>query len=604
MPSSTHVPYSNAPFQRCLLISLWCGLCAGLVEGPALVILARLGQKRFTFAAVESVWISPLFNLLFFATAGLALMAVGACLRKAPPVRLCIFTFASLIFLDWLMLGRLLAAYAVVAVALGLAAAITRWFGRHEAAALAFIRRTLPWMAAWAALLLLVIEGGGWLRERAANAKLPPAAPGLPNVVLIVVDTLRADHLSAYGYSRRTSPNLDALARKGVLFEHAIATSSWTLPSHASMLTGLYPHEHGAQIRSFDARSPTLPGVLRERGYRTAAFSANDICFTRLVGFGTGFTRFEDFAHSLGGLASRTFYGRALEKSIWAAGLAADPRHRTAQQVNASALRWIARERSRPFFVMLNYMDVHEPYISPSSRLLERLLRGRFLPKTSEQIRREVAVYDAQIGSVDLRISELVDELSRRGLAGHTLVVVTSDHGQLFGEHGLFYHANALYLDLIHVPLLLFWPAHVPAGMRISTLASTAQLPATILELTGSDRRDIFPGPSLARLWRSGIAGDWPYPLSELAQFHWAGNEAAPNYRGSMASLVSPRWHYIAHQTLGEELYDWLRDPGEQHNLAGRAEAVPVMADFRQRMARLTSRESHVKAVATGQQPR
>jgi arylsulfatase A-like enzyme len=200
-------------------------------------------------------------------------------------------------------------------------------------------------------------------------------------------------------------------------------------------------------------------------------------------------------------------------------------------------------------------------------------------------------------------IEELVDELNRRGLAGHTLVVVTSDHGQLFGEHGIFYHGKALYLDLIHVPLLLLWPAHVPAGLRIPTLVSTSQLPATILELAGSGHRDIFPGPSLAKSWRSGLADDWPYPPSELAQFHRVGNETAPNYHGSMASLVGPRWHYIAHQTLGEELYDWQRHPGEQHNLAGTAEAAPVMADFRRRMAAVTHGESRVKAV-NGQQPR
>lgn len=316
MPSSTRVPVADAFLPRCIVLGLWCGLCAGLLEGPALIILARLGQNRFGFAAVESIWVSPLFNLLFFPTAGLALMAVAAGLRKPVPMRLCIFTFAFLIFLDWLMLGRLLAAYAVAAVSLGLAAAISRWFARHEAAAMAFTRRTLPWMAAWAALMLLVIEGGGWLRERAANAELPAAAPGSPNVVLIVVDALRADHLSSYGYSQRTSPNLDALAQKGVLFEHAFASSSWSLPSHASMLTGLYPHAHGAELRSFDARSPTLPGVLGERGYRTAAFSANGVWFTRLAGFGRGFTRFEDFEHSLGGLASRTFYGRASRSSF------------------------------------------------------------------------------------------------------------------------------------------------------------------------------------------------------------------------------------------------------------------------------------------------
>jgi glucan phosphoethanolaminetransferase (alkaline phosphatase superfamily) len=193
--------------------------------------------------------------------------------------------------------------YALLTLAVGIAVQFTRWFRKHEAATLFFWRRSLPWIAAVALFALIGIQSGLWLWERMATKNLPRVALGLPNVLVIVVDTLRADHLSSYGYKRLTSPNIDRLAREGILFETALATSSFTLPSHASLLTGLYTYEHEAEWMNpkalFSCQCPTLAEALRSLGYRTGAFSANLFWFTHEYGFGRGFIRFDDFFQTI-----------------------------------------------------------------------------------------------------------------------------------------------------------------------------------------------------------------------------------------------------------------------------------------------------------------
>lgn len=196
----------------------------------------------------------------------------------------------------------------------GLAVTFSRWFYAHPEGMSRFFRRSLPWVVAVAVLAFVGIQGGSWLKERWEVASLPPSASDAPNIMVIVVDTLRADHLSSYGYVRPTSPNIDNLARQGVLFESAFSTAPWTAPAHASLLTGRYPYEHrtfwiGTQIPYLDDSYPVLPEALRERGYRTVAFSGNTDWFTRRTGFERGFMRFEGYFHSPVEAVMRTYYG-------------------------------------------------------------------------------------------------------------------------------------------------------------------------------------------------------------------------------------------------------------------------------------------------------
>jgi arylsulfatase A-like enzyme len=469
----------------------------------------------------------------------------------------------------------------------------------------------LPWIAAVALFALIGIQSGLWLWERMATKNLPRVALGLPNVLVIVVDTLRADHLSSYGYKRLTSPNIDRLAREGILFETALATSSFTLPSHASLLTGLYTYEHEAEWMNpkalFSCQCPTLAEALRSLGYRTGAFSANLFWFTHEYGFGRGFIRFDDFFHSINDMMLRTFYGRVIEQFVLRRlGFEDIPARKRASDINRAALSWIESDQTRPFFVLLNYMDTHDPYLppqpyrntfsslkNPGGVLNWRL--GRNDPQmTPEELQGEVDAYDGGIVYVDHHIGQFLAELQKSGPAGNTLVVLTSDHGEALGEHGLYLHGNSLFREAIHVPLIFWWPGQIPAGVSVARPVTNAALPATIMDLLGADNQMLFPSAPLTKLWENPKTHSaWPYPLTEIGQMTWLP-EISPVYHGSIKSLVSPQWHYIEHETLGTELYDWQNDPQELHNLVVSPETSSEGARLSLQLRQIFSNDSTI----------
>ncbi len=369
-------------------------------------------------------------------------------------------------------------------------------------------------------LAFIFIEGGSRLRERFAINQLPPASPSSPNVLLIVADTLRSDHLASYGYSRQTTPAIDALAAEGVLFENSFSTSSYTLPSHASLLTGRYPRDHHVEWdtshRPPKRAVPNLPQELQSIGYRTGAFSANTFFFTREHGFGRGFLHFEDFFHSLSDMAWRTAYGGIVTRYVRPRiGLEDLPGRKYAVDVTAEAERWIRRDTERPIFVIANYIDCHDPYLPPQP------FRSKFstiknpgglinsklhIPKslTDEQLQSEIDAYDGAIAYIDSQVSRLVSAVQKMTPDRELLVIFTSDHGEEFGEHGGFLHQRHLYRELIQVPLIVWEPGHVPRGKRLSQPVSNASIPATVMGLLERDS-DLFPVPSLEPLWE-GIA--------------------------------------------------------------------------------------------------
>ncbi|MBA3914746.1 MAG: sulfatase [Acidobacteriales bacterium] len=517
---------------------------------------------------------------------------------------------AAVIFLavyDWLSLTGRLHYLACLLLAAGCAAVLSPKFtgdgkpGRWP-------RRVAYAVAGWV-LIFVLVYGGSYLKERRAIASLPAARPGAPNVLVIIVDTLRADHLSSYGYSRLTTPNLDALAASGVLFENAIAPSSWSLPSHASLMTGRYPSEHGLENvgpqpwlgwgKNGLGGFRTLGEALAAQGYRTGAFSANRLYFTSSLGFGRGFSRFDDDFSSPEDAFLRTLYGRKIarryfyrsEKSwatrlISALGLNAlrdqDSEgsgdyggaygvRKRAKDVNREVRQWVDGDRSRPFFACLNYLDVHFPYGVP---------RDYSRPAWDSGSDRDE--YDAGLAYEDDYIGRLLQDLKQQGLQ-NTLVILTSDHGESLGDHGLSYHGAALYWELVHVPLILSWPGHVPAGVRIPTPVTNAAIPATVTDLTGHPDQAL-PGPPLNLLWTNPLAAaSWPSPISQLAQTDTivAKDRALASKiplatDADMDSLVTGQWQLIRHAQRGVQLYDWRKDPGETEDLAHTEQGLAV----------------------------
>lgn len=610
-----------SPVRSLLIVGLGSGVFAGFLEGLGLLLFQRINWARWgpmMHVSWEIVWISPIVDAVLFLLLALICGIAARLAPRLPAVRVFVFLLTFLSVYDWLTLTSRLLRAACVLLALGVAVAFTRWCGKRESSFLHFWKRATPWVVAAWILAFALIQGGKWLEERNAVAQLPAAAPGAPNVLVIVVDTLRADHVSSYGYARPTSPTFDRLAQQGVRFQNAISACSWSLPSHVSLLTGRYQFEHG--VGSVQPEPwlgwgdkgmggfPALGEALERKGYRTGAFSANRTYFSRDLGFGRGFLHFEDYFQSPSDAFVRTLYGRefariylkrsehslvkrTLRKLGFTGLLDQDAEgsgsyggafgvRKRAAAVNQEVTDWIDRDRQRPFFAFLNYFDVHDPYGGP-----------RDYAKPSWPQQTDVDAYDNGVKYVDDHIGQLMAELERRGLADHTLVVITSDHGESLGQHHLRTHGKALYWELIHVPLAIWYPGHVPAGTAVATPVTNAAIPATIMDLLGAGAESQFPQSSLSALWQTGGAPNWPDPLSELAHNAISDKEdqlaralIPTASTGAMKSLVTPQWQFITHETMGEQLYDWVRDPAESNNLVHQPEGQATAGNLQSRM--------------------
>jgi arylsulfatase A-like enzyme len=614
-----------SPGWLLLLVGVGWGIATGFVEAAGLLVFQRLNWARWgpmMHVSKEIFWISPVVEAIFFFSLAMICGIVVRFVPRLPAVRVVVFLLTFLSVYDWLTLTNRLYHRACLLLALGAGVAFARWCGEREVAFLQFCKRATPRVVAAWVLVFAGIQGGQWLHERSAIAQLPPAASGAPNVLVIVVDTLRADHVSSYGYTRPTTPNLDRIARQGVLFESAISTSSWSLPSHVSLVTGRYLFEHGVgnvqpepwlgwkntSLGGF----ATLGEALQQRGYRTGAFSANRPYFSRDLGFGRSFIHFEDYFHSPADMFVRTLYGRefariylkrsdhslvkrTLRRLGWTGLLDQDAEgsgsyggafgiRKRADVVNKEALDWIGQDRQRPFFAFLNYFDAHDPYGGP-----------RDYPKPAWPQQATIDAYDDGVKYVDDYIQHLMEELDRRGLTTNTLVIITSDHGESLGQHHLETHGRALYWELIHVPLVIYCPGHVPAGVKIERPVTNAAIPATVLSLMGADD-STFPGPALSLLWKTPMAATrWPDPLAELAQNKYPGkhdkeaDQLVPTATsGAMRSIISSKWQLITHEKLGDQLYDWTRDPEESTDLISTPEGKTYALSLKSEMEGLT----------------
>ena len=595
-----------ASVKTLVLVGAWFGLVGGLVEGAALLVFQRLNWRRWgpmVHVSKEILWISPIVDLLLFVALGLLVALCARISRRLPAMRLLVFLLTFIGAYDWIALTEHIYHIACALLAAGVAVAVNRHVRPQERRCLQLWQQSMPLLAAVVLLLAVGMKSGEWLAERNRIAGLPAAARGSPNVLLIVVDTLRADHVSSYGYSRLTTPNLDRVAREGVLFDNAIAPCSWTLPSHASLLTGRYPSDHGMQNaqpmpwlgwgRSSLRGYLTLGEALETRGYRTGAFSANQTYFTSNVGLGRGFVHFEDYFQSPRDMFLRTFYGgeiarvylnrtehSKITRAIRFLGLGSllDNRKR-ADELNREVLSWVGTDRSRPFFAFLNYIDLHDAYWLPRGSVETRWTGGTRIDQ-----------YDNALTYVDAYLRELLHELERRQLAKDLIVIITSDHGETLGQHHLEFHGITLYREELWVPLVFWYPGHIPAGLRQDMPVSIASIPETIIELLGSGTQKTFPQRALSPLWRSGqIIADWPKPISELAQNEIVSKEdrAAGKIEptaidGDLVSVVTSDWHFIRHSRFGDQLYRWKDDQGEVNNVISAPEGKAIASELTQ----------------------
>ena len=380
------------------------------------------------------------------------------------------------------------------------------------------------------------------------------AQPPEHNLLLIVVDTLRADHLGSYGYERSVSPEIDELASRGVRFERAYATAPWTQPSVASILTGLYPASHGADrlLRVLPASADTLAERLQQAGYTTAAVVSHYLLGPRF-GFDQGF---ETFVH----------------------GTAVDAGRFSTPGVSTRAnelLGRLAREE-RPFFLFLHYFDPHYAYERhPHFGYAAAEGVGRLTGKQSvEELRAlepppdaaETAfvrdLYDEEIRFTDAGIGRVLDQLARLGLADSTVVVLVSDHGEEFWERGWLGHTRTLHDELVRVPLIVRSPGIAPR--TVSEPISLVAMVPTLLELLGLEAGASQAG-SFASLLRSdaGYAGE---PIYLETEYFARGPQATRPERKH--AVIEGTWKLVEDRVSGvRRLYDLAADPNEQRAL-------------------------------------
>ena len=598
-----------------LAAALWFGLLAGLIE---LSILAyrKFEMGRMVRIGLDAVWMTPLAEVVLLL---IPAVPIALAQRRWPAPLLPRVGMGSAAFLACatvLFMFPGLHLLAVVLLAAGVAVQTARLVGKYPLRFRTLIRRTLPGLVAFVILLVGGVMAKRVWAERRALAALPTPASGSPNVLVLILDTVRAASLSLYGYGRLTSPNLDRLAEQGVVFDRAIATSPWTLPSHGSMFTGRWPHQLSTGWTTpLDATYPTLGEALRDQGYATAGFVANLPYGSYEHGLDRGFIHYEDFPTSFGQLVLSSALGRAVTNRgsfRRLIGYHDTLNRKSAEDLGRYFLRWSTRQR-RPFFAFLLYFDAHEPYLPPAPwnaqfgphsrganiivRTNDAFHQDRWKLSAAE-VEAERNSYDAGIAYIDHEIGRLLEELERRRLLENTLIIVTADHGEQHGEHGLFDHANSLYSQLIHVPLIVVFPGRVPERRRIAAAVSLRELPASVLDLLGLPAASAFPGQPLSQWWRGDPgAPTGAAPETEvLAEVKRArrSDKPIPIAKGDMQAVVMGAHHYIRNGDGREEIYDLRVDAAEEHDLAAGAEGQALLPAFRSQLSRLEAEGQRV----------
>jgi arylsulfatase A-like enzyme len=443
------------------------------------------------------------------------------------------------------------------AAVLAIAAAALRGGDRSERGRVAKLASRAV-LAAWGAAALFQVAYpalGSW------------RARGRPSVIVVSLDTLRADRLGFLGNTRGLTPHLDALAAQGVAFERAIAPAPWTLASHASLFTSKLPFDHHARLdfQKIAPRQRMLAEALRQAGYRTAAFTA-DGYVAATFGFGQGFEIYDESDDRSPDALTRTL---------------------------ELALGWIRGAAGTPFFAFVHTYEVHSPYTHPDradpavrGRLGDRFtnveiedIRAGRLTLTPDERRWVAGLYDGDVAYADRLVGEFLETLRRDGILDDVILVVLSDHGDDLWDHSVERspgHGHSLYQELIHVPLFVRWPKHVASGARIGGYVSLLDVAPTLLALTGLPADPAHEGRSLAA---ACLAGEEPPPRAVTAESTEYGPDRFAILEGSYKAIFTP-WPEeknmgVALKVAPLEVFDLALDPGERDDLSPKLGALP-----------------------------
>ncbi|MCI0445316.1 sulfatase-like hydrolase/transferase [bacterium] len=438
-------------------------------------------------------------------------------------------------------------------------------------------------------LICMIVTIADAYIDRKANLPQQTSAANRPNILLIVVDTLRWDFVSAYGFPHPLTPNIDALAREGVLYENAISPSPWTTPSHASLFIGQYPSRNGVDGRNIllDPTSKTLASELSRSGFQTAGF-INNVYIRRQTGLGRGFQQYEEF-WGRNECSSIMLLIEFLREKF-------NPREDTgAMETRNAIIDWLHHDWTgkHPFFLFVHLMEPHAPYGAPSSEVQKFLPRG-VTPQQAAKVNQDpeifitgklkmtardfeilTALYQNDVNYVDSVIGEIIQDFRHRNLLDNTLVIFTSDHGEHFGENGLMSHELSLYDVLIHVPLVIRFPNRNHAGTRIKETVQTIDIFPSVLRFLKSESKLDLQGFSLLPDFFE--RKNHPYAFSEYNNLRAADKMKrrfpdlpdSPIWRTKvLKSVRTEDWKFIWSTDGIRELYSIANDPYEKNNLA------------------------------------
>lgn len=546
------------------------------------------------------VWLLLLVNVSFFLFVGGILVACALVLPTTVRWRIAVWVIVALAGAGvaarfqgraLTITASMLLSYGVTLAGLRLVEVLTpRW------------RLNGRWglMGGLATALLLMLVGIAYSLHEPASFAVSSSREHVddnrPNILVMVLDTVRAESMSLYGYERATTPHLDARARReGIVFDRAFASSPWTLPTHATLISGLSAPAHRAGIsHAIASELPCITEELQSSGFATSAFIGNYESLGVHTGFARGFDHFE---------ARMTSWKRILKKGMLTSSFLTKmvPAVRvTAEDIRYRFLDWVTANSSRPFFTFINFIDAHEPYEVPDSRYDQfrspSYAEESFGPRSFHTpindwgprarpslIDRARDVHEGSIAYVDAQIELIFQGLQSRGLLEKTLVIVTSDHGEQFGEHGMFIHANSLYTQLLAVPLVIFPPRSSAGPIRIPQPTGLVDVAATIADAAGIADSKVG-GRSLMSLWTNGELQPRPI-LSNVgmmpAMENWLNSNTA------IDSVIADNFHYIRYQaTSREELFDIVSDPKEETDLSSQASFQSVLKTMRETLDR------------------
>lgn len=413
-----------------------------------------------------------------------------------------------------------------------------------------------------AGLAISALLFGTSRRSHAPVATGPDGRPR-PNILLVSLDTTRADHCSAFGYDRPTTPRLLELAGSSVRFLAAYAPMSTTMPSHSTLFTSLHPRTHGVLKNGLVLAdgADTLASRLGAAGYRTAGLISSYVLH-RKFGPSQGFEEWDDqFGEKSCKMLGKNWEGRDLDESFCRRG--SDTRDR--------AIAWLDgqgyldhRDDGRPFFLFVHLFDPHNPYMPLPEHA------GLFPPRGDGPLDAEIAAYDGEIHYTDAQVGALVDRLAAAGLLDDTLVVVVGDHGEGLMQHGWKTHGMTIYEETVRVPLLVRWPRRIAGNRSIDAPVGIVDLAPTILSLVGAEPLASPQGRDLASALTSGEALDPEAPVFFQRRHYDSPEVQGVPVKGAKLGVRVGRWKYLEARAEGtRELYDLSSDPGELVNLVG-----------------------------------